>query len=148
MHARFHDNDEARAAMIGLRRDVWQRVRALALDGFARCSDGRLYHYVIVEKARAAFAGIEKREKRKADDRRRQNDISRPPKAGAGGGGTRASSLCGTQRGHFCSCKHLAAFVKRSPDTATAEDIRGSSCIFLRRARASQSHHDRAAVLQ
>src|ERR1700730_18674274 len=53
------DNDEALAAMVGLRRDVWHRVRALALDGFARCSDGRLgrlYHHVIVEKAISVLA--------------------------------------------------------------------------------------------
>src|SRR5437899_7181156 len=36
-----------------------------------------------------------------------------------------ARKLCaGTQRGHISSCKRLAAFVKRSPDTATLEDIR------------------------
>src|SRR5712691_12631103 len=29
-----------------------------------------------------------------------------------------------TQRGHIHSCKRFAAFLKRSPDTATAEDIR------------------------
>jgi len=33
--------------------------------------------------------------------------------------------LCaGTQRGHISSCKRFAAFLKRSPDTATCEDIR------------------------
>jgi integrase len=33
--------------------------------------------------------------------------------------------LCaGTQRGHIRSCKQFAAFLKRSPDTATLEDIR------------------------
>src|SRR6185295_9392578 len=33
--------------------------------------------------------------------------------------------LCaGTQRGHISSCKRFAAFLKRSPDTATLEDIR------------------------
>src|SRR5205823_5103492 len=36
-----------------------------------------------------------------------------------------ARKLCaGTQRGHLSSCKRFAAFVKRSPDTATLEDIR------------------------
>jgi integrase/recombinase XerD len=36
-----------------------------------------------------------------------------------------ARQLCaGTQRGHIRSCKRFAAFLKRSPDTATAEDIR------------------------
>src|SRR5437868_9511623 len=33
--------------------------------------------------------------------------------------------LCaGTQRGHIRSCKRFTAFLKRSPDTATLEDIR------------------------
>jgi integrase/recombinase XerD len=36
-----------------------------------------------------------------------------------------ARKLCaGTQRGHIRSCKHFARFLKRSPDTATREDIR------------------------
>jgi integrase/recombinase XerD len=30
----------------------------------------------------------------------------------------------GTQRGHICSWKRFAAFLHRSPDTATTEDIR------------------------
>ena len=33
--------------------------------------------------------------------------------------------LCAhTQRSHIYSCKRLAAFLKRSPDTATREDLR------------------------
>jgi integrase/recombinase XerD len=36
-----------------------------------------------------------------------------------------ARKLCaGTQRGHIRACKRFAAFVKRSPDTATLDDIR------------------------
>jgi integrase/recombinase XerD len=36
-----------------------------------------------------------------------------------------ARKLCaGTQRGHIRGCKRFAAFLKRSPDTATEEDIR------------------------
>src|SRR3954451_3638666 len=36
-----------------------------------------------------------------------------------------ARKLCaGTQRGHISSCKRFAAFLKRSPETATLEDIR------------------------
>jgi integrase/recombinase XerD len=36
-----------------------------------------------------------------------------------------ARKLCAaTQKGHVRSCKRFAAFLKRSPDTATAEDIR------------------------
>jgi site-specific recombinase XerD len=36
-----------------------------------------------------------------------------------------ARKLCaGTQRGHIRGCKRFAGFLKRSPETATAEDIR------------------------
>src|SRR6266851_4576266 len=36
-----------------------------------------------------------------------------------------ARTLCaGTQRGHIYSCKRFAAFLKRSPETATCEEIR------------------------
>ena len=36
-----------------------------------------------------------------------------------------ARELCaGTQRDHIRSCKRFAAFLKRSPDAATADDIR------------------------
>ena len=36
-----------------------------------------------------------------------------------------ARKLCaGTQTGHIRSCKRFASFLKRSLDTATAEDIR------------------------
>jgi len=36
-----------------------------------------------------------------------------------------ARKLCaGTQRGHIRSCQQFAAFLKRSPETATSEDIR------------------------
>src|SRR5271167_701470 len=36
-----------------------------------------------------------------------------------------ARKLCaGTQKGHIRSCRRFAAFLKRSPDTATAEDMR------------------------
>ena len=36
-----------------------------------------------------------------------------------------ARKLCaGTQRGHIRACKRFAAYLKRSPETATAEDVR------------------------
>src|SRR5438477_12285737 len=36
-----------------------------------------------------------------------------------------ARKLCaGTQRGHIRACKRFSAFLKRSPETATFEDIR------------------------
>jgi len=42
-----------------------------------------------------------------------------------------------TQRGHVYSCKRFAAFLNRSPDIATAEDIRRFQLHFPRRVRAS-----------
>jgi len=43
-----------------------------------------------------------------------------------------ARKLCaGTQRGHILSCKRFAAFLKRSPDTATPSRISaGSNCTW------------------
>ena len=44
-----------------------------------------------------------------------------------------ARKLCaGTQRGHIRGCKRFAAFLKRSPETATAEDIASFSCTWPR----------------
>ena len=52
-----------------------------------------------------------------------------------------ARKLCaGTQRAHVQSCKRFATFLKRSPDTATAEDIRR----LRRRARCQRSDARRA----
>lgn len=54
------DNDTALASYAGYGRgDVksWMRVRTGALRGFVRCSDGRLYHPTIAEKAIEAWDG-------------------------------------------------------------------------------------------
>jgi hypothetical protein len=47
------NNDVLLASLAGFGRDVegWLRVRQGALDGFLECSDGRLYHPEIAEKA-------------------------------------------------------------------------------------------------
>jgi integrase/recombinase XerD len=42
-----------------------------------------------------------------------------------------------SQRSHIYSCKRFAAFLKRSPETATCEDIRRFQCTWPTRARAS-----------
>ncbi len=53
------DDDRQLAKLAGFGRaiDKWQAVRAGALYGFVKCADGRLYHEVLVEKAREAWAG-------------------------------------------------------------------------------------------
>lgn len=51
-------DDEAELAKFagyGLGIKLWTKVRAGALRGFVKCSDGRLYHMVVAEKALAAF---------------------------------------------------------------------------------------------
>ena len=42
-----------------------------------------------------------------------------------------------TQRSHIYSCKRLAAFLKRSPETVTREDLRLFQLHLAERARAS-----------
>jgi hypothetical protein len=59
-----------------------------------------------------------------------------------------ARKLCaGTQRGHIRSCRRFAAFLKRSPETATFEDIRRFQLHLGEIGVHPQLHHDRAAVL-
>src|SRR2546428_7075606 len=56
-----------------------------------------------------------------------------------------ARKLCAeTQRGHIHSCKRFAAFLKRSPDTATAEDIRRFQLHLAESGLSicNQPHHD------
>lgn len=52
------DNDAALMRLVGLGRDArtWRKHRAGALRGFTLCSDGRLYHAVVVENAKEAWS--------------------------------------------------------------------------------------------
>jgi hypothetical protein len=76
------DDDVVLAQYAGLGRDVkeWKRLRKGALHGFVLCSDGRLYHPVIADKARDAWEQKREREERKAADRKRK----KVAKGGAG----------------------------------------------------------------
>ncbi|AOJ93114.1 hypothetical protein WK22_10675 [Burkholderia multivorans] len=51
--ASLPDDDRVLAHLAGLSENLpkWKKVRAVALRGFVKCSDGRLYHPVIAEKA-------------------------------------------------------------------------------------------------
>lgn len=55
----------------------WKKVRAEALHGFIECSDGRLYHRVIAEKALAAHNAKEKHAYGKCLDRIRKENVKR-----------------------------------------------------------------------
>lgn len=81
------DDDRSLAQAAGYGRAVkeWQRVREGALRGFVKCSDGRLYHPVVAEKANEAWkaklrrmwathcATIRKRNERRPDD---ENEVT------------------------------------------------------------------------
>ena len=55
----------------------WKKLRAEALNGFIKCSDGRLYHPVIAEKAQAAFAAKGNYAYKKFLDRLRKENMAR-----------------------------------------------------------------------
>jgi len=55
----------------------WKKVRAEALSGFILCSDGRLYHSVIAEKAVSAFNAKQKHAYGKFLDRLRKENKAR-----------------------------------------------------------------------
>jgi len=54
--ASLPDDDRLLAFLSGAR-TMWRKVKAMALHGWIRCSDGRLYHPVLAEKAREAWQG-------------------------------------------------------------------------------------------
>jgi hypothetical protein len=77
--ASLPDNDIELANLAGYGRVVkeWKKVRAEALNGFVKCSDGRLYHAVIAEKALAAFKAKEAHAYNRFLDRLRKENKGR-----------------------------------------------------------------------
>lgn len=80
--ASLPDDDVELASLAGYGRmsfsvKEWKKVRAEALTGFVKCSDGRLYHMVIAEKAVAAQASRERFAYKKFLDRMRKENIAR-----------------------------------------------------------------------
>lgn len=74
--ASLPDNDTELSNLAGFGRVIreWKRVREQALNGFIKCSDGRLYHAVIAEKAMAAFAAKERHAYGRFCDRMRKEN--------------------------------------------------------------------------
>jgi hypothetical protein len=68
------DNDRwlAKAAGYGRAVDAWLAMKADAMRGFIKCSDGRLYNKTLAEKANVAWDGRQQYEWRKAGDRHRK----------------------------------------------------------------------------
>lgn len=72
--ASLPNNDGALAKFAGYGRSLvaWRAVREGALRGFVLCSDGRLYHRVLAQKAQSAWAKRLEHEWSKAKDRHRK----------------------------------------------------------------------------
>lgn len=69
--ASLPDDDRVLAHLSGAG-SRWKKVRAMALRGFVKCSDGRLYHPVIAEKAIEAWERREEWEEKKSNHDSRQ----------------------------------------------------------------------------
>jgi len=71
------DDDKVLASLAGYGRGVtdWKLVRAGALRGWVKCSDGRLYHPVVAEKANEAVAGKRRNAHKKLCDRLRKAGV-------------------------------------------------------------------------
>src|SRR4051794_7800926 len=112
--ASLPDNDRVLARLSMCERDDWTRVRERALHAWQKCSDGRLYHPVVAEKAREAWThklarrertrkATEERERRRREaeaerdaQRNDQRDEDRNVHRGTGTGtGTREDSQSG-----------------------------------------------------
>jgi hypothetical protein len=64
--ASLPDDDRILASFAGYGRGgkAWQRVKSMALRGFVKCSDGRLYHRVLAEDAKRAWRDLLRRRER------------------------------------------------------------------------------------
>lgn len=67
-------DDRVLSRLSGLDAKAWKRAKAMALRGWAECSDGRLYHAVVAEKAAAAWGERIKYRQRREVDRDRLRD--------------------------------------------------------------------------
>ena len=75
--ASLPSDDEALARLAGFGYDIkgWRKVKAIALHNFVRCSDGRLYHTFLADKAIKAWESSHKnreRQRKHRDKEKRQ----------------------------------------------------------------------------
>jgi len=72
--ASLPDDDRILAHLAGKELAAWRKVKAMALRGFVRCSDGRLYHPVIAEKAMEAMRRREEHQAARDGDNERKRE--------------------------------------------------------------------------
>lgn len=70
-----------RLAELGRDFKTWKKVKTVALHGWVKCSDGRLYHPVVAEKASDAWAG-KRGQRARTSKARLQAMLTRLSKAG------------------------------------------------------------------
>lgn len=70
--ASVEDDDDFLADLAMCDPAAWDEVREDVLHGFIRCSDGRLYHPVVAEKAKEAWAAKQERRRRDEHERDRK----------------------------------------------------------------------------
>lgn len=71
--ASLPDEDKLLAHFAHVDQKTWRKIKGVALRGWVKCSDGRLYHPIVAEKACEAWADrLKFREKREKDAKRLQ----------------------------------------------------------------------------
>jgi hypothetical protein len=80
--ASLPDDPRILARLAGVSLMDWDRLGGMALHGWVKCADGRLYHPVVAEKALDAWAARQRQRKRAADRWARNatgNAVALPP---------------------------------------------------------------------
>lgn len=72
--ASLPDDDRILAHLAGKELPAWRKVRDMALRGFVKCSDGRLYHPVIAQEAINAMQRREEHQAAKDGDNERKRE--------------------------------------------------------------------------
>jgi len=72
------DEDLSILADFGTDMKAWKAAREIALHGFVKCSDGRLYHPVLCEEAKEAYERRVRERERKAEMRAKKKGRPKP----------------------------------------------------------------------
>jgi len=118
--ASLPDDDRVLASFAGLGNNLpkWRKVRDMAMRGFIKCSDGRLYHPVLAEDAKRAWKA--RQQKRAAADKRWGNETdSTPPAHPSGPPPAHADASPGAY-----TERHAASMPSSSPVQSKEEDIK------------------------
>ena len=131
--ASLTDDDRVLARLSGYGRGLaeWEAIRAGALRGWVKCSDGRLYHPVVAEKARDAWAGKLKQRYRtlcatvRKHNERNPNDKIEPPDFDAWNDGGRPSNVTRDKDG--TSRVTLTAVTRKKPSSSRSGHAKNRS---------------------